>query len=500
MEAGVRWPRSGSHHHGVGAECRDVVGEHRCVHLYTDVEPFEFAFVPLDEFGDLRAARLQARQTEGAAEFRPSLSERDAVPSFGRHACGLQSTGPTAHDQNGLGPRGRFEGVAAPFPLATHRWVHQARNPVVARTTPPAHLVARDAAANFIGSAGERLVHEVRVGDLTAHDAHHVGLPAGDHVVGVLRCAHLALGLHLGMAHRALQPLGVLHPEIVGVLEGGDDLVGVEVAAGAAGDVVHELAFVVPGHHLAQVVDAHRHRAGGVDAHGNTDDELVAHPGANALHDLSAEAQAILQRATPLVGSPVAPWQPELVDDGVVGGEQFHSVETAPLRAVGSIDEALDGLFDLRLAHRVASFGVVVRRQPRRRPGRLVAVVEVAVLADVVQLLQDHGSLGVHGIGDGTKSGDHGVVAGEEVASGEHRGGVHRHGLHHNHRRATPGALEVVAEVPSCGQTQLRHVGRMRTEHDAVAQREVAQLQRLCEVRMAGTHAHNVVAGGCAMI
>ena len=104
------------------------------------------------------------------------------------------------------------------------------------------------------------------------------------------------------------------------------------------------------------------------------------------------------------------------------------------------------------LGHRVAAVAVVVDGRPRRRPGRAEGVVEVAVLADVVQLLHDRGALGVHGVGDppGSRR-DDGVVAVPEVAAGEHGGRVHRHGLDDDHRRPAAGPLAVVAEVTSAG-------------------------------------------------
>ncbi len=79
--------------------------------------------------------------------------------------------------------------------------------------------------------------------------------------------------------------------------------------------------------------------------------------------------------------------------------------------------------------------------------------------------------------------GDDRVVAGTEVAPGQHRRPMDRHRLHDDHAGATQGALAVVAEVPLAGQTALGHVRGVRPEGDPARQRPVAQRQRLEHVR-----------------
>ena len=166
----------------------------------------------------------------------------------------------------------------------------------------------------------------------------------------------------------------------------------------------------------------------------------------------------------------------------MVRGEDLDAVEPATSCSLGRVDERLDDLDDLGLAHRMAAVGVVVRRQGRRRPGRCVRVVEVAVLAHVVQLLDHHGALAVAGIGDRTEAGYHAVVADTEVATGEHRCAVHGHRFDDDHRRTAASPLEVVAEVAFAGQAVDGHVRGVGAEHDTVAQRDVSELQRLEQV------------------
>ena len=75
-----------------------------------------------------------------------------------------------------------------------------------------------------------------------------------------------------------------------------------------------------------------------------------------------------------------------------------------------------------------------------------------------------------------------------EIAARQHGGAMHRHRLDHDHRRAAAGALLVIAAMALAGQALLRHVGGVRAEDDAVAQRLVAQLQRLEEMGEGGRH------------
>ena len=109
--------------------------------------------------------------------------------------------------------------------------------------------------------------------------------------------------------------------------------------------------------------------------------------------------------------------------------------------------EAFDELLDLRLAHGVAAVGVVVGGQAGRRPGRLEGIVEVAVLPHVIDLMNHHGAVFVAGIGDAAEMRDHRIVPVAEVAAGENAGGVGGDRLAHDHRRAAPGTLAVVAQV-----------------------------------------------------
>ncbi len=71
------------------------------------------------------------------------------------------------------------------------------------------------------------------------------------------------------------------------------------------------------------------------------------------------------------------------------------------------------------------------------------------------------------------------IVAVAKVTASENTGGVGGDRLAHDHRRAAPGTLGVVAQVAFAGQPALRHVGRVGTEIEAMLEGLVAQVEGL---------------------
>ena len=336
-----------------------------------------------------------------------------------------------------------------------------------------------------VGVTGPRLGDEMRVGDLAAHDADHVGMTGREHGLGRGGRPDVALGLDDRVADGGLERRGEGLAQPLLVERRRDDRLEREVRTGAARDVVHEPAFVVPGDDLGELVDARRGLRAGVDADRQTDDEIVAAALTDPPEQLRGEAHPVLERAAPVVLAAVRPRRPELVDDRVVGREHLDPVEAAGLGAAGRRHEPVEELLDLRARHRVAAVGVVVRGQARWRPVRGERVVRVAVLTDVVQLV-DHDDVGVRGpagIGHAPEGRDDRVVIVAEVAPGEDPRPVDGHRLDDDHPGAAERALPVVPDVALAGQAALGHVGGMGPERDPAPQRPMPQPEGFEHVR-----------------
>ena len=189
------------------------------------------------------------------------------------------------------------------------------------------------------------------------------------------------------------------------------------------------------------------------------------------------EAQAVLQAAAPGVVTPVGERRPELVDQAGIAGEEVDPVEAALLVADRLIDERLDELANLGVAHGVAAPGVVVADLTGGGPVGRPGVVLIAVSADVIDLMTHDGAMAVAFVGDLAEVGNDGVV-GQEVAAREHRRWVRRRRFDDDHGGATPRTLAVVAEVPVERQPALGHVRRVRAEHDAALERMPPETRR----------------------
>ena len=118
-----------------------------------------------------------------------------------------------------------------------------------------------------------------------------------------------------------------------------------------------------------------------------------------------------------MIVAPVRPGRPELIQQAVIGREQIDAVETGRLAAPRSLGKAVDDFLDFALTHGVAAVGIVVGGQARGRPVRHEGQVRITVLADVVQLLQDRGAVGVNGVGDLAEMRDNLVVTVAKVAT-----------------------------------------------------------------------------------
>ena len=328
----------------------------------------------------------------------------------------------------------------------------------------------------------------MRVGDLAAHDGHHVGQALGHDALAVLGRLDPRLALHPGMPAHRLEPAGeflALH----GLLEDrGDDGGETPVAAAPQGDVVDQRTLVVPGDSLLQGVDVLDLGGTGVDGHRKAAHEVLAAGLADTAVDLGRETHAVVEAAAPAVVAPVGQRRPELLQQRRIGGHDLDAIESGLLCPPRCCDMALDHFLDLGVGHGVAAVAVEHRGQTRGRPVLGEAVVPVAVGADVVELLDDRGTMAFHFLGDAAKVRNDGIAVVQEVAAHDDGGTVDRHRLDHDHRRAAPGALPVVSQVTIAGDAFLAHVGGVGPEDDPVLQRQMAQGHRREEMGIRRRH------------
>ena len=377
-----------------------------------------------------------------------------------------------------MGCSGAADRVAVPLVLAGDRRIDEAGDVVVAHPPPEAQLVAGDARADVLGPAFARLAGEMRVGDLSPDDRHQVGFPGGEHHLGILRRLDTRLHGHFGVRHDLLEGRGVVAAQKHLVVEARNDLGKmVEIAARADGEIVDQAALVEIADDLLLVGEAEAARIGLGARNRHADDERLADLAADARGNFRDEPQAVVERASPFVGAPVGDGRPELVDEAVVAREQIGAVEAGVAVAARRGDEGIDELFDLRLAHGVASPRIVEGGVAGGRPVGLPAVVLIAVPPDMVELVHHDRAVGVAFIGDLAEMRDHLVALGKEIPANEDAGPMRRGGLHHDHGGPSPRPLAVVAEVTGPRDALVAHVDRMRAEDDAVLERDVAELE-----------------------
>ena len=219
------------------------------------------------------------------------------------------------------------------------------------------------------------------------------------------------LGSDQGVLHHLLDGGGVLRAERRRVVEARHDRRElVDVAAGAAGEVVREAALVEPGEDLLLVGHGEAAGVGLRPGDGHADDEVRPAGLADAVRDLGHEAQPVLQAAAPGIVAPVGQRRPELVDQAGIAGEEVDPVEAALLVAHRLVDEGLDEFADLGLAHGVAAPGIVVADLAGGGPVGRPGVVLIAVGAHVIDLVAHDGAVAVALVGDLAEVGNHRVV------------------------------------------------------------------------------------------
>ncbi len=163
----------------------------------------------------------------------------------------------------------------------------------------------------------------------------------------------------------------------------------------------------------------------------------------------------------------------------MIGRPHLDAVEARLPAAPCGLDETLDGLFDLGLAHGMAAVAVVIARPAGRRPVRVQGIVGIAMGADMVELLDHHSAFRLGGFGQPAKMRDDLFAAMAKITARQNGSGMNRHRFHHDHRRPAERPFPVIGDMLVGRQTVFRHVGGMGAEDDPVAQFLVAQRHRL---------------------
>ena len=254
-------------------------------------------------------------------------------------------------------------------------------------------LVARDAGVDAVGCVRVGLLHPVGVGQEGASHRHHIGIAAGEDLLGDVRHVD-AVGGDQGNGDLAAEPRcdpGVGGPGDHG-RDGGDArLVPADARVDDAGpgllDGLRELDDLGP---CGAVLHQVQHREA-VD-----DDEIVAHSLADSADDLDGELNPRGVVAAPLVRALVGLGDDELVDEVALGPHDLDAVVARLLRSLGAVDVVGDGLLYTSGGERTRLEGGDGRLQCGRghRPRR------VGVATRVEDLHGDVSTLRTHGIGD----------------------------------------------------------------------------------------------------
>jgi hypothetical protein len=200
------------------------------------------------------------------------------------------------------------------------------------------------------------------------------------------------------------------------------------------------------------------------------------------------KAAAVFEAAAPFVVTAIGEGRPELVDERVVGREEFDAVETALLGTSRGSNETVDHFLDFRFGHGMAAVGIMKRRHSRRRPIGLEGIVEIAMLADVIELVTDDRAVAMHRVGDLAEMRNDIIAGMFEVAAREHRRAVHRNRLDDDHGGSAHGTFLIIAAMAFTGQTAFGHVRGVRTENNPVVQRKMGELQGAEEIRKSAGH------------
>ena len=387
------------------------------VEQHTHAAPVHFILEPVDHVADTGMLGRQPRHLNRAAQPGSRLRQGDAVAPQRRHPRRLHAGRAAAHHQHVLRRR-RGRQILAEGQLAARDHVHRAGD--ASRHQPAeATLVAADARPDLVAAPLQRLADDVRVGDVGAGHADHVGVAAGDGVVHILQRSEPAgdeardavLG-HPRHRHAHVQ-------FVAGVLMHGADDLGAGRPRGAVGDVeeIYQVLLQHPRNDLLVFLDIEPARRV-VRPDPQAKGVFRADHGPHGAQRLHQQPHAVLEAAAILVGTVVELLGNELLEQEVVGRMHLDAVEPALDRATRRLGEGVDDLGDLVLRHGVRGHaGQRVdqdfRCRPGLRPGRPLQVTHMVDLREhphAVRLHRLHQFLiarddvvapGVHGHGTG---------------------------------------------------------------------------------------------------
>ena len=217
-----------------------------------------------------------------------------------------------------------------------------------------------------------------------------------------------------------------------------------------------------------------------VDHEPDSDDEVVAHRLADRLVHHQPEPAAVLDRAAEPVGAAVGYGRQELPDE-VGAGQGLDAVEPAvpaPHRGAGVVgDDPLDVVLVHLPGKRPMQGLAHGRRSDGREPGAGVGLAAAAYVGDLAHQMC---AVGVDALGEPPEVLDDALVVQvdlREVPLGI--GGDVRRSAEHRERDPAPGLRLVVPLVAFRGHSALGEAARMAGAHDAVAEVEMLQRERL---------------------
>ena len=518
--------RAHGHNRGVGSV--EVLSSSDMVELNLHAQARQNLLVVLDRAHDLVLARRRSRQHNLATQMIARLVDGHIVAALGRHARGLQAGDAAAHHGDLLVALARLDGNGR---LVAVLGIEHARDVLAVLNRVDAALVAVEALAD--GLTRGSLQRNVGVAHERAAIGDDVGRAVFQDLLAGLDRDHAADGGHRH-GDQGLNALGHRQRPVVG--HGAHGRNGIAHVAGVVGlrDLDHvdagalEQLGKLAGLVGLQAALAARRAVGVLHDHG----ELVLHHQLrrgllNGSDDLQRIANAVLERATVLVGALVEDGRAQRTHQAVA--VDLDGVDAGLLSASGRGGDSLLDLGELlyaRLVHKVlhvvVQLGVcliadLVGLGHLGGKGLLVAgglgllrglggghgahdhAADTGhVVLGMEQLQRDLGTVLVNGVGQRLKRGDLGV--GRQLGRGAcgHDGSdVTDDDVAH---AAAGQALVKSQAALADGTVALLVAGGQRREHNAVLELKGANRNGLEQLGCRCGHGHSSLVGAAAML